>query len=153
MSLLLIPVLLFLFCYSDPAGKLVELLLWARLIIEPDRLPSSSGYVSFDASANCIGLFFYGKREKEKEKTRIAVNHQHLRAIHILICRHSMRKLTWNPFYWTHHRMLPIPFHVYRAIVWHVRLAQYWIAGAQHPSGDRDNPFDWNLKYDYVLYG
>lgn len=41
-----------LFYYSDPAGKLVELLLWAKLIIEPDKLPSSSGYVSFDASAN-----------------------------------------------------------------------------------------------------
>lgn len=42
--------------YSEPAGKLVELLLCARLIIEPDKLPSSSGYVSLDASANAIAL-------------------------------------------------------------------------------------------------
>lgn len=75
MSLLLIPVLLFLFCYSDPAGKLVELLLWARLIIEPDRLPSSSGYVSFDASANCIGLNDEGKKIRELLDTVHAERH------------------------------------------------------------------------------
>lgn len=42
--------------YSEPAGKLVELLLCARLSIEPDRLPSSSGYGSREASASANGL-------------------------------------------------------------------------------------------------
>lgn len=36
-------ILLTFLCYREPAGKLVELLLCAKLIIEPDRLPSSSG--------------------------------------------------------------------------------------------------------------
>lgn len=44
-------VILTFLCYREPAGKLVELLLCAKLIIEPDRLPSSSGYASRDPSA------------------------------------------------------------------------------------------------------
>lgn len=49
------PAVLRIGCYRDPAGKLVELLLCAKLIIDPDKLPSS-GYVSREASANAIAL-------------------------------------------------------------------------------------------------
>lgn len=45
-------------CYSEPAGKLVEELLCAKLSIEPDKDPSrvSSGYVSRVASASARAL-------------------------------------------------------------------------------------------------
>lgn len=44
--------------YNEPAGKLVELLLWAKLSIDPDRLASSSGYVSLGASAMASALYY-----------------------------------------------------------------------------------------------
>lgn len=48
-------------CYSDPAGKLVDELLCAKLSIEPDSEPSSvsSGYVSRLASASARALKTY----------------------------------------------------------------------------------------------
>lgn len=52
-------VILTFLCYREPAGKLVELLLCAKLIIEPDRLPSSSGYASRDPSAIAKALKIY----------------------------------------------------------------------------------------------